>query len=119
MDDLKLSHKGSDVVGEMIEYLKSLYEELPNGKIKRMTVERGRKVFMMISKDTLEDHLHWEKVHSILYHVKKKDTSKSSTEAVHILRIRHILLEQVYKAANTVTICKIIRVLSYLNRMVS
>ena len=42
VDDLKLSHKDPRVVTEMIEHLKSLYEELPNGEVKRMTVQRGR-----------------------------------------------------------------------------
>ena len=42
VDDLKLSHKDPEVVGEMIEHLKSLYKELPNGEIKMMTVKRGK-----------------------------------------------------------------------------
>ena len=44
MDDLKLSHKDPKVVGKMIEHLKSLYEELPNGEIKRMVVQRGKEL---------------------------------------------------------------------------
>ena len=42
VDDLKLSHKDPKVVDEMIEHLRSLYEELPNGEIKKMTVQRGK-----------------------------------------------------------------------------
>ena len=36
VDDLKLSHKDSKVVDEMIRYLKGLYEKLPNSKVKEM-----------------------------------------------------------------------------------
>lgn len=40
VDDLKLSHKDPKVVTDMINYLKGLYEELPNGEIKKMSVQR-------------------------------------------------------------------------------
>ena len=44
VDDLKLSHKDPKVVTKMIRYLKGLYERLPNGEIKEMSVQRGSKL---------------------------------------------------------------------------
>ena len=40
VDDLKLSHKDPEEVTKMIDYLRSLYEELPNGEVKKMEVQR-------------------------------------------------------------------------------
>ena len=42
VDDLKLSHKNPHVVSKMINHLKKLYERLPNGEVKHMTVQRGK-----------------------------------------------------------------------------
>ena len=42
VDDLKMSHKDPHVVTKMINHLKKLYERLPNGEIKHMTVQRGK-----------------------------------------------------------------------------
>merc|ERR1711884_332800 len=40
VDDLKLSHKDPEEVTKMIDYLRGLYEELPNGEVKKMDVQR-------------------------------------------------------------------------------
>ena len=40
VDDLKLSHKDPKVVTEMINYLKNLYEKLPNGEVKLTDSQR-------------------------------------------------------------------------------
>ena len=40
VDDLKLSHKDPEEVTKMIDHLRSLYEELPNGEVKKMEVQR-------------------------------------------------------------------------------
>ena len=42
MDDLKLSHKDPQMVTEMIQYSRNLYEEYPNEEIKKITVQRGK-----------------------------------------------------------------------------
>ena len=42
VDDLKLSHKNPRVVTKMINHLRKLYERLPNGEVKKMSVQRGK-----------------------------------------------------------------------------
>ena len=41
---LIISHKDPKVVSKVIRYLQGLYERLPNGEIKKMSVQRGKQL---------------------------------------------------------------------------
>ena len=42
VDDMKISHSDPEVVTRIIDWLKDLYQRLPNGEIAKMKVQRGK-----------------------------------------------------------------------------
>ena len=49
VDDLKLSHTDPEEMIKMIDHLRSLYEELPNGEVNKMEVQRMDKRTMVLN----------------------------------------------------------------------
>jgi hypothetical protein len=70
VDDLKISHKDSNVVTELIQWIKRKYGSICEVKLVRGKKAKGRDVILQLQTPTWEDWSKLERMMSFLYHIK-------------------------------------------------
>ena len=97
MDDLILSHEDPEVVTEVINDLKELYERLPNGEIKEIVPQRGKVLdyleiefdFSVSGEVKISIDHHINKVQS-MFPDKLRDKTLSSPNKPKLFEVRNV-----------------------------
>ena len=92
IDDMKISHPDPEVVTNILNWLKELYQTLPNGEVAKIKDQRGKKLeylgmdFDFITKKEVKI--------TIVYYIKKliKDFHSSSKRAIYCLALYCLIL---------------------------
>ena len=92
IDDMKISHPDPEVVTNILNWLKELYQTLPNGEVAKIKDQRGKKReylgmdFDFITKKEVKI--------TIVYYIKKliKDFHSSSKRAIYCLALYCLIL---------------------------
>ena len=92
VDDMKISHPDPEVVTNILNWLKELYQTLPNGEVAKIKDQRGKKReylgmdFDFITKKEVKI--------TMVYYIKKliKDFHSSSKRAIYCLALYCLIL---------------------------